>query len=285
MWGKPPPVVPVVAVRADLQLSGPRLKQSLEALIAGCDDVGGVEQQVLAIAAKAALFQNLLRPDGGRAVTVAGLRDLCGVIAPVRRRIGPWLEADSFAGLRDAVAALLDGADAAQDADRRVAAFCQRFPTDSKHRWVRDLAAEILHFTWPERYPLMARWIWDQAANTGVLREIWHADDVDHIRIGAPDDFATFATLRDELAGFLDANGVFRDVPFYVDALCAQIYAEYISAQGGSYLRTDFAGEDDVIKYTRRMLGIDGIDPATGRTRLKLGDGTPHRVGAGRPIQ
>jgi hypothetical protein len=282
MWGKRAVVTPVAA-RPVLSLSGPRLKQSLESLIAACDEAGGIEAQVLAIAAKAALFQNLLRDDAGRELRPAGFRDLCGVIAPVRRRIGPWLEPATFPGLRDAAMELLAGANVPNQADQRLAAFCQRFPGDSKHRWVRDLAAEILHFTWPEHYPLMARWIWDHAANTGVLREIWHADDVDHIRIGVADDFATFATLRDELSGFLDANGVFRDVPYYVDALCAQIYAEYISSQGGSYLRTDFAGDDDVIKYTRRMLGIDGIDPATGRTRLKLGDGTQHRIGADRP--
>ena len=30
-----------------------------------------------------------------------------------------------------------------------------------QHRFLRDLAAEILHNTLPEHYPLMTRWVWD----------------------------------------------------------------------------------------------------------------------------
>ena len=42
--------------------------------------------------------------------------------------------------------------------------------------------------------------------------------------------------LRDLLRQFLSTNGVFRDVVPMVDVLCAQVYAEYICEQGGSYL-------------------------------------------------
>lgn len=70
-------------------------------------------------------------------------------------------------------------------------------------------------------------------------------------------------------------NGVFRDVPHYVDMLCAQVYANYICEQGGSYLRTDFSAAEDPLQYTRRMLGMDGIDPETGRTRAKGVAGRP----------
>ncbi len=125
----------------------------------------------------------------------------------------------------------------------------------------------------PEHYPLMTRWIWDRGANTGVLREIWHDDDVDHITIEVPDDCATFLMLRQELNQFLSSNGVFRDMLFYVDLLCAQVYSDYIRERGSSYLRTDFTSADDPMAYTRRMLGLDGIEPETGRTRVKLADG------------
>ena len=79
--------------------------------------------------------------------------------------------------------------------------------------------------------------------------------------------------LREELSGFLSSNGVFRDVPFYVDLLCAQVYAEYICEQGGAFLRTDFAAEMGTTRFARRMLGLDGVDPTTGRTRVKLANG------------
>ncbi len=125
-------------------------------------------------------------------------------------------------------------------------------------RFVRDLAAELLHNCYPEHYPLMQRWVWDNRANTGVLREIWHGDNVDHMLIDVPDGYETFLILREELSQFLSDNGVFRDMLWYVDLLTAQVYADYINEQGGAFLRTDFASEGDPLEHTRRILGLDG---------------------------
>jgi len=194
---------------------------------------------------------------------------LCAHIAPVRRRIAVPLEQRGFAFFREAIVELLDGVDDTATADARVAAFAARFPRGREHRWVRDLAAELLHYSHPEPYPLMCRWVWDAAANTGVLREIWHGADVDHITLDVADDFATFLMLREELSQFLTANGVFRDVLTYVDLLCAQVYAGYVASQGGSYLRADFSSPEDPLLYTRRLLGLDGLDARTGRSRFK----------------
>ena len=115
----------------------------------------------------------------------------------------------------------------------------------------------------------MNRWIWDARANTGVIREIWHGDDVDHITINVADGYGTCLMLREELSRFLSDNGFFRDVLYYVDVLCAQVYAQYICEQGGSYLRADFSAPEDPMQHTRRLLGLDGVQPGDGRTRLK----------------
>jgi hypothetical protein len=105
-----------------------------------------------------------------------------------------------------------------------------------------------------------------------VLREIWHADDVDHLRIDIADRYETFVVLREELAQYLSNNGVFRDVVQYVDLLSAQVYAGYIAEQGGSYLRTDFSAPEDTMIHVRRLLGLDAVDEK-GRSRLKRLDG------------
>ena len=78
--------------------------------------------------------------------------------------------------------------------------------------------------------------------------------------------------LSEELSQFVTANGMFRDVTYYVDLLTAQVYANYICEQGGTYLRADFATPGDPMQHTRRLLGLDGVD-AKGRTRLKVVDG------------
>jgi len=107
----------------------------------------------------------------------------------------------------------------------------------------------------------MTRWVWDVKANSGVLREIWHGDNVDNERINIGDDYETFIKLREELSGYLTENGVFADVLQYVDLLCAQVYAGYIASQGGSFLKADFAAKQDPIIFTRRLLGLDGVKP------------------------
>jgi len=267
-----PPARPV------LDLSGPRLRRGLETLIAGAENDGGIEHYITGLAFKAAVLRDAL--GNGKAAAVDGddLLGLCAFMAPVRRRIGAWLANNDIEGLRRPLAELLDGAGDTSDpasADARIHRFCASFPNGRGFRWVRDLAAETLHFTLPENYPLMTRWVWDRDANTGVLREIWYGE-IDGRTLDIADDYACFLMLREELSQFLADNGVFRDMVFYVDLLCAQIYADYICEQGGAFLRTDFASEQDPLVYVRRMLGLDGIDPESGRTRVKRPDGSTH---------
>jgi hypothetical protein len=254
-----------------LELSGPKLAQALETLIGGCEEQGGVERYVDALRLKAQVFQEAFA--AGRAPALSELRTLCALLATVRRRIGEYLLPSRFGALSARIARLLEGREDTSSTDQRIAEFCGGFPADRGHRWVRDLAAELLHNVDPERYPLMCRWVWDAAANTGVIREIWHAPDADPLRIDVPDRYGTFVILREELAQYLAKNGVFRDVVFYVDLLTAQIYAGYVSTQGGSFLRTEFSVPEDPLLHTRRLLGLDGAD-ASGRTRLKVADGT-----------
>ncbi len=267
-----------VPERPRLELSGPRLAQALTTLVERGDVGGGVEAYVTALAFKSSLFAEALAPERIATMEEETFVGLCAFVAPVRRRIGACLAELGFAAIHARVCALLEGAGDTSTTDARVAAFVDAFPAGRSCRWSRDLAAELLHYSDPERYPLMARWVWDRRANTGVLREIWHAQDLDHLTLDVPDEFETFLVLREELARYLSDNGVFRDTLLYIDLLCAQIYSEYISAQGGSFLRTDFSSEADPMEFTRRMLGLDGIDAQTGRTRVKRADGSAYVI-------
>jgi hypothetical protein len=275
---------PSAPARPVLDLSGPKLRRAFESLAECAEETGGVERYVGALALKASLFEEVLGKGRVGELTETEFCDLAAFIAPVRRRIGAFLGADGFSAMRRRLIALLDGWSDLGAADRRMRDFVESFPPDREHRWARDLAAEVLHFTAPERYPLMTRWIWDARVNTGVLREVWHGDDIDQITIPVDDGFATFAVLNEELEGFLAANGVYRDLPFYVDLLAAHIYAAYINDRGGQYLHADFCGgaKLDSMAHTRRMLGLDAVDSESGRTRLKLIDGEAYVLGAQR---
>ncbi len=257
--------------RPHLDLSGPRLARALEVLVSAAEEQGGIERYVEALRVKTALYQAALASGDG--VDPATFKSLFAYLATVRRRVGPWLLPPRIGELRARIAALLDGREDTATTDGRIAAFCAAFPEDREHRWVRDLAAELLHNVDPERYPLMCRWVWDVRANTGALREMWHAENLDRLLIDVPDRYGTFVMLREELAQYLAKNGFFRDVVHYVDLLTAQVYAGYISEQGDSYLRADFANPEDPLLHVRRLLGLDGIGSG-GRTRLKAVDGT-----------
>jgi hypothetical protein len=253
-----------------LDLSGDALRAGLQVMIAGSEEHGGIERYVDAVKLKSTMFQQALADDVIDDLDLETFKGLCTFMATVRRRVGNWLNEDAFADLREGIKALLVDDN---NVDARIEVFCGRFPRDKAHRWVRDLATELLHNRDPERVPLMNRWIWDATANTGVLREIWHGEDVDHIKIPVGDGYATYLMLREELSQFLSDEGFFRDVLQYVDILCAQVYAQYICEQGGSYLRTDFSAPEDPMQHTRRLLGLDGVQPGNGKTRLKSIDG------------
>jgi hypothetical protein len=262
--------------RPVLDLSGDALRAGLQAMIVGSEDHGGIEKYVEAVRLKSTMFRQALVEKPIEDLDLETFKGLCTFMATVRRRVGDWLNEDSFVEMRAAIVSLFDDD---VPVDERLAAFCQRFPEDKKHRWVRDLATELLHNADPERVPLMNRWVWDARANTGVLREIWHGEDVDHMTIRVPDGYGTYVMLREELSQFLSDNGMFRDVLFYADVLCAQVYAQYICEQGGSYLRSDFTAPEDPMQHTRRLLGLDGVQPRDGRTKLKSIDGEAFVLG------
>ncbi|HET9580566.1 MAG TPA: hypothetical protein VFP44_22250 [Usitatibacter sp.] len=254
-----------------LELSGPKLAIAFESLALAAEEAGGIERYVDALKLKSAFFAETLGEGRARDMGFADLRAVCAWMSTVRRRIGAYIEPEGFPALRERIARLLEGP--AAETDARIESFCAAFPDDRAHRWVRDLAAELLHHTDPERYPLMTRWVWDERANTGVLREIWHGEQVDNMTIDVPARYDTFIALREELAQFLAGQGVYRDVMQYVDLLAANVYARYIHEQGGSYLRADFSNAEAPMTHVHRLLGLDGI-AGDGRTRLKAADGT-----------
>ena len=262
----------LVLERPRLELSGRKLTSAFERLVDGTEEHGGIERHVDALKLKSQVFRQALAEGRASSLEPEEFKALCALMSSVRRRIGAHLESPQFQVMRANIVTLLDEVADTRQTDARIAIFCGAFQDDRQHRWVRDLAAEILHYVDPERYPLMGRWVWDARTNTGALREIWHAEDIDRIVIDVPDRYGAFVMLREELSQFLTQNGVFRDVMYYVDLLTAQVYGDYISEQGSDYLRASFNTPSDPLLYTRRLLGLDGVD-ANGRTRVKAVDG------------
>ena len=152
-----------------------------------------------ALALKASLFEELLGKGRVGDVTEAEFLDLAAFITPVRRRIGPGWRQRGSNRCATRLDALLDGWSDRSSADRRLAGFVAAFPQDREHRWVRDLGAEVLHFTAPDRYPLMTRWVWDARSAPVCCAKSGSPRMSMPRRSPCRRRFATFATLRDEL--------------------------------------------------------------------------------------
>ena len=255
-----------------LDLSGPALRRTLESLMAAAESSGGVEAYVRGIGFKVAVFGTLLNDGRVRDLSEANFLGLCSFMPTVRRRVAPWLAARGHAAMRDLLVRLIE---APGELQARFGDFIACFPNDRRHRWVRDLAAEVLHFTAPDQVPLMTRWMWDAHTTTGVLREIWYDESAPIDALGIPDRLPTFLALRGELDGFLRGHGFFRDLPLLQDLLCAHIYAGYINDRGSSYLKGDFAGGEDPMNHTRRLLGLDALDGDGLRIKVKPSSAEP----------
>ncbi len=246
--------------RPQLDLSGPRLKTALETMIHSCESTGGIERYVDAMKLKSKIFRDNFGPGKAFELSADDFTRIASLMPTVRRRVGPYVEDETYPKLQKAI----DGLFSDEETDVKLAGLCAAFPEDKHHRWVRDLGAEILHQTNPEVYPLMNRWVWDRKANSGVIREIWYCD-IDHITLEIEDCYDTYLMLREELSQFLTDNGIFQDVMIYIDLLCASIYADYVAAQGGSYLKADFSAAEDPAKHMRRLLGLDGVKTKSNR--------------------
>ena len=262
---------PIQAVETPvLHLDGKRLRSAFNSMVECAEKLGGIETIVEGLSGKSLLFQRTFG-DPTVALLESELFDACAFMPTVRRRMKGALEARGFDQLETAVKEFLRDI-SIENTDARINAMEKSLTMTPKDRWIRDLAAEILHYREPETYPLMTRWIWDYTSNSGVLREIWFSDsDTEFLNI--PHGIKTHLELRRELSGFLDSLGVFRDLHFMVDILFAWIYSQYIGNQGGSFLKTDFSFTGTPFGYVFRMLGLDAALSASGKSRLLLANG------------
>ena len=82
--------------RPVLDLSADLLRRSLQAMVAGSNDHGGIERYIDAVKLKSKMFQQALVNIESGELDIEAFKGLCTFMATVRRRIGPWLNEDSF---------------------------------------------------------------------------------------------------------------------------------------------------------------------------------------------
>ena len=252
-----------------IELSPQRLENVLNELFEHLEPEGGVERYVAALKMKSELFGRLLAPEAIAELDEEARDTLLERVFSARRRLAPYVRSMELADFRSLANELLRGKGALED---RLDAFIEGIPCEGKScRARRDLAADILHFYDPERYPLMARWVWDVNTDSGALRELVpHSDQITQLPTGG--DPGTYLALRDWVKEQLEAQAFYRDLDLLADLVLAQVYAQYIKAMAEGMLRTDFgSNSEDPTEHVRKLLGIDE-QRMGGRSRLKEED-------------
>lgn len=178
---------------------------------------------------------------GARGALDVGTAELLlETVFPARRKLAPVFEALGAETLALRVAALLQG-DAAPA--RRIEAFGSALPLpegETRERRAarrrlegaaRDFAAELLHFSDPVRHPLLTRWAVD------ALREL-------------------DASGHEELTEGIRAQGIYRDLHWWVDLVLATAYVGYLRAMTGGLLGSDFTRAMTPEDQLTTLLGI-----------------------------
>ena len=161
--------------------------------------------------------------------------DLANVAVPLGRRVQNFVDA-------------MPGARAMDRPDVRAAARLRRAA------W--NFAAELAHFGDPVRFPLVARWVWDSASQSGALREFIRGNDAMR-EIPFDNSAELHEGARTWLSGRIAGRGIYRDVALWIDLVLGQAYVSYLRSMANGSLGGEFARGAAPHEQLTKLLGID----------------------------
>jgi len=219
------------------------------------EDIGTVAELLVK---KRALLAPALERGSLERGTADAVRPILEVVFSTRRRTDQLLVSNGAPVVAAAIGDLLHGPGTI---DARFRAFDDALPAiEAPVR--RDLAAECLHFSDPDRFWLWSRWMWDPATRTGalplVMVEEFDFDGADagavYLRVGAAT--AAVIAVADDL-GFRRM----RAHPFVVDVYLAAIYGVYLYTVTRLRMTQEFNRVIPPLPdLVRRLLGVRGLE-------------------------
>lgn len=266
----------IVPAELALPLDSAYFMHKFSALQANTEGDGGVEVLVTSLVAKHQLFARLLDVSSLPSLQDEDLESLLDTVFSARRRLYPDLKAFGLDKTKALIHELLFGNLTISERLSRFADMVQVNEADDREarklaaknkRAAYDFGAEILHFSQPDKFPLMTRWVWDQQAQSGALREFIRGNDaMDNVSLGnAPE---MFEGARVWLAAQLAEQGLYRDIPQWIDLVMAQAYTEYFRSMAEGMLSSEFGRGSTPGEHLKKFLGIDA-PIKEGRSRVK----------------
>jgi hypothetical protein len=215
-------------------------------------------EELIAIASglevKSAFFQHHLQPGKTDQLSPQEMEDLLRCVFATRRHFSRITGAQSHEKLRAAVNNLLHGPGST---DARFRRFVEEV-SGTDEGTAAELAGELLHFTYPDRYWLWSRWMWDPRKRTGALPLVTtegfdlqgsHTGEV-YMKVGKG---VAFVHSVAEAAGFRFISGSL----FGTDVFLSCVYVIYAY----TVLRMRMTQEFNKVmpglpEFTRRLLGV-----------------------------
>jgi len=204
---------------------------------------------------KSARFRSVLgTPGAALSLDRDGLRRVLRSVFPVRRRADTLLNSVGPAELAARIDDLLHGPAAL---DIRWPHFVEGLENGL------DLASELLHFTFPERWWLWTGWMWDPTIDTGALRlvtmdsaELRGANGVEsYYKVGRAIAFVQETGAAAGLPQFLNHG------PFGIDVFLACVYGIYLYTVVRIRMTREFNRfVPELPQLARRLLGIHGLE-------------------------
>jgi hypothetical protein len=205
------------------------------------------------LARKASGFAALLADGRARDVGRDDLRRVLRSIFATRRRVDAILDDLGPERLAAEIDSLLhDPAELSE----RIARFDDALAAHGEAGF--DLPFELLHFTYPDRYWLWTRWMWDPRTQTGALPLV-AAEEVD---LAAPTRGETYARVGQAVA-FVNETGkaagftTMADGLLGIDVFLACVYAVYMFTVLRLRLTQEFTKiVPQLPDLVRRLLGV-----------------------------
>lgn len=271
----PVPVETVAPAELPIPLDPQLFLTHYSTLVALAEEEGGIEVHLDALRGKRDACAAALARAATGVLSMTDVEQLLSGVFTARRRLYPALDqlgaervsamiAGIAAGpgsLVERMQALVDVMPGAEDTDRDSLRAATKL-----RRAAWDFAAELAHYGSPERYPLMARWVWDAATQSGALREFVRGGDAMR-EIPFTNEPSTFEAARRWLATALAGEGLYRDLPLWVDLVQAQAYLTYLRSVTEGNLGGDFGRGTPPHEQLKKLLGIDVVPGGRARVR------------------
>jgi len=200
--------------------------------------------------AKSLLFQKSLSKENLASLSKEDLDRILEKVFSVRRKRQRLIEETGVENLKRAISDLLYGK--ANSWEERVENFV-KYIKGVDRKAARDLASELLHFTFPEEYVLWTSWIWDPESESGAVVFLKEEPPKRHMYGETYKEFEQiYKQIQEKLLDF----GIKVKGYLFVDIFLAMIYATYVDYMTLSTMHSAKGFFPPAGVMARRLLGV-----------------------------